>query len=46
MDADLPAEDFARHLQHFLVAKQGGTLVGVIGPDHPPLHLRDPGLQV
>jgi amino-acid N-acetyltransferase len=31
MDADLPAEDFARHLQHFLVAKQGGTLIGVIG---------------
>jgi amino-acid N-acetyltransferase len=31
MDADLPAEDFARHLQHFLMARQDGTLVGVIG---------------
>ena len=31
MDAKLPAEDFARHLQHFLVAKQNDTLIGVIG---------------
>jgi amino-acid N-acetyltransferase len=31
IDADLPAEDFARHLQHFLVAKQSGALIGVIG---------------
>ena len=31
MDADLPAEDFARYLQHFLIARQDDTLVGVIG---------------
>ena len=31
IDADLPAEDFARHLQHFLAAKQSGALIGVIG---------------
>jgi amino-acid N-acetyltransferase len=31
IDADLPAEDFARHLQHFLVAKRNSTLIGVVG---------------
>jgi amino-acid N-acetyltransferase len=31
IDTDLPAEDFAKHLQHFLVAKRNSTLIGVIG---------------
>ena len=29
--ADLPHEDFAAHLAHFLVARQGGAIVGAIG---------------
>jgi amino-acid N-acetyltransferase len=30
-DAQLPSEDFAQHLDHFLTAKQNGTLVGAVG---------------
>jgi len=29
--ADLPAEDFADHLAHFLVARAGGAVVGAVG---------------
>jgi amino-acid N-acetyltransferase len=29
--AELPDEDIARHLRHFLVAKQNGILIGTIG---------------
>ncbi len=29
--ADLPHEDFATHLTHFLVARQGETVVGAVG---------------
>jgi amino-acid N-acetyltransferase len=29
--ADLPHEDFAPHLAHFLVARSGGAVVGAIG---------------
>ena len=29
--ADLPHEDFAAHLAHFLVARQGGAVVGAVG---------------
>ena len=36
--ADLPAEDFADHLAHFLVARRGDTVVGAVGLE---LHGRD-----
>jgi amino-acid N-acetyltransferase len=36
--ADLPHEDFTAHLLHFLVARQGGTIIGAIGFE---LHGRD-----
>lgn len=36
--ADLPHEDFAAHLAHFLVARQGGAVVGAVGFE---LHGRD-----
>jgi len=36
--ADLPAEDFAGHLAHFLVARRGGAVVGAVGLE---LHGRD-----
>lgn len=29
--ADLPAEDFAAHLDHFLVARRDGAVVGAVG---------------
>jgi amino-acid N-acetyltransferase len=29
--AELPHEDFAAHLAHFLVARQGGAVVGAVG---------------
>lgn len=29
--ADLPHEDFSRHLAHFLVARRGGVVVGAVG---------------
>ena len=31
VEAELPSEDFAQHLQHFLVAKQKSDLVGAVG---------------
>jgi amino-acid N-acetyltransferase len=31
--ADLPAEDFAPHLSHFLVARQGNRLIGTVGAE-------------
>lgn len=31
--ADLPAEDFAPHLAHFLVARQGDRLIGAVGAE-------------
>ena len=31
IEAELPHEDFAQHLNHFLTAKQNGTLAGAIG---------------
>lgn len=37
-DAGLPAEDFADHLAHFLVARRGGGIVGAVGFE---LHGRD-----
>ncbi len=30
-NAELPSEDFAQHLDHFLTAKQNGTLAGAVG---------------
>jgi len=36
--ADLPAEDFADHLAHFLVARRGDTVLGAVGLE---LHGRD-----
>ena len=30
-NAELPSEDFAQHLDHFLTAKQNGTFVGAVG---------------
>jgi len=30
-DANLPREDFAEHLAHFLVARRGGEIVGAVG---------------
>lgn len=32
-EASLPHEDFAAHLAHFLVARRGGELIGVIGAE-------------
>ena len=29
--AELPSEDFVQHLDHFLTAKQNGTLAGAVG---------------
>jgi amino-acid N-acetyltransferase len=29
--ADLPHEDFAEHLAHFLVARRGGEVIGAVG---------------
>jgi amino-acid N-acetyltransferase len=37
-EADLPHEDFAEHLAHFLVARCGGEVVGAVGFE---LHGRD-----
>ncbi len=36
--AELPSEDFAAHLRHFLVARDGGVVVGAVGFE---LHGRD-----
>ena len=36
--ADLPADDFADHLAHFLVARRGDAVVGAVGLE---LHGRD-----
>ncbi len=30
-EAELPSEDFAQHLDHFLTAKQNGRLAGAVG---------------
>ena len=30
-EAELPTEDFAQHLDHFLTAKRNGTLAGAVG---------------
>lgn len=31
MEADLPYEDIANHLRHFILAKRGNNLIGVVG---------------
>ena len=30
-EAELPSEDFGQHLQHFLVARKNGDLIGAVG---------------